>query len=186
MTIRIFAVCHSDTRSSLGGTYAQPGRHAPLALQKFVRRSCVAYFLANFWTAPGSPSCTPAPHAQRWILYQNDAENRRARAAPIAQSTPRTETAVKIPAATVTQSCHRFHFFMSITRPVQFILPGRRVRSWSTPATGLPSFQSTPRLRAPPEDKGLRSASGPKTAQRPVPGPGFMAGAASATVPTLG
>jgi hypothetical protein len=40
--------CHSDSPSSLGGPSMQPGRFAPLAVQNFVRRSVVAYFLTNF------------------------------------------------------------------------------------------------------------------------------------------
>ena len=39
--------CHSDRPSSLGRSSAQPGRHAPLTIQSFVRRSSVAYFLTK-------------------------------------------------------------------------------------------------------------------------------------------
>jgi hypothetical protein len=58
-------VCHSDPPSSLGRSFAQPGRYAPAPIQSFVRRSSVAYLLAKLWTVPGAPSCPPDAQTQR-------------------------------------------------------------------------------------------------------------------------
>lgn len=59
----IIAVCHSDTRSSLGGPLDAPGRKAPTAPQNFVRPSSVAYSSRNFLVRPVPQSCTQDPES---------------------------------------------------------------------------------------------------------------------------
>lgn len=67
------AVCHSATRSSLGGSSAQPGRYAPAAPRNFRSALLRRLFSHEISSARPIPKLHSGHRAQRRLRYQNDA-----------------------------------------------------------------------------------------------------------------
>ena len=78
----IAAACRSDDPSSLGEPSAQPGRCRAGPDQKLRTALLRRLFPHELFIGPGPPSCTAAPHAQRLVPYQNDAQIQRPPSVP--------------------------------------------------------------------------------------------------------